>query len=478
MRIWNTLSRKKDEIKEPEGRPLRFFVCGPTVYDYSHIGHARTYVVFDTFVRYLRQKGWKVFYLQNLTNVDDRIIVRAKEEGKNPLALANFFARAYLKDMRNLDVISVNKYAPASNFIRDIVKQVKTLREKGYAYEIPGDGIYYDISKFPDYGKLSHRTAAQAEDSVSRIDESVAKRNRGDFCLWKFPKHPAKPNFFQNLWGSFVNYEGEPVWKTKLGWGRPGWHIEDTAITEHFFGPQYDVHGAAVDLKFPHHEAEIAQQEAASGKKPLVKIWMHAGFLTINGQKMAKSLKNFISIRDFLKENPPALLRWFLLSYHYRTPVDYTPEIMNQTRTVLNKTRIFLEKLSFAAAKKNGKSAGIQKDIRKTGDEFEAALEDDFNTPLALAAVLGLMNRFQDKVWEIGSDEALTLRNCVEKSLGILGIAIETEKIPAPIAKLATKRELYRTRQQFVQSDALRKEIGVLGYSIEDTPSGPFVHKN
>jgi len=478
MKIYNTLSGQKEELKKPEGRPLNMFVCGPTVYDYSHIGHARTYIVFDTLVRYLRSKKWDVFYLQNITNVDDKIIARAREEKKDPLKLSAFLTKEYFIDMKSIGVNSITKYAPATEFIPQIVKQVNTLKEKGFAYEIKGDGIYFDILKFPDYGKLSGRTAAQAEDSVTRIDESVNKKNKGDFALWKFPKNPVKPSFFQNIKGFLITADGEPLWKTSLGWGRPGWHIEDTAISEKFFGPQYDLHGGALDLKFPHHEAEIAQQESASGKKPFVRIWMHTGFLTTRGEKMSKSLGNFITIRDFLKENSPEILRWLLLSYHYRTPVDYTPELLNQTKVVFSRVRIFLEKLVFVAAKKNKKTAGIQKEIQKNKEEFEAAMEDDFNTPLALAALLGLMNRTQDKIWGVSENEAVLLGNYIKGTLGTLGISVKTEKVPAKISEFAAERELCRANQQFVKSDALREKIRVLGYSMEDTPMGVFIHKD
>ncbi|MEK7097892.1 MAG: cysteine--tRNA ligase, partial [Patescibacteria group bacterium] len=284
MLIYDTLSGEKKPLPETGGKPLRFFVCGPTVYDYIHIGNARTYSAFDTIVRYLRSRKIKVQYLQNITDIDDKIIKRALEEKKHIKTIANFYSRAYKQDMKSLKIISVNKYAPATRYIRQIVKQVQILTEKGLAYKIESEGYYFDISKFPEYGKLSRRTSEQAEDSVSRIDEGINKKNRGDFVLWKFSK------------------QNEPVWKTPLGAGRPGWHIEDTAITEYFFGPQYDLHGGGIDLKFPHHEAEIAQQESASGKKPMVNIWMHAGTLLVRGEKMSKSAGNFITVRDFLKK--------------------------------------------------------------------------------------------------------------------------------------------------------------------------------
>ncbi|MEK7195620.1 MAG: class I tRNA ligase family protein, partial [Patescibacteria group bacterium] len=252
VKIFNTLSGKKEPLPKAPKQGLRLFVCGPTVYDYVHIGNARTFTVFDLFVRYLRGCGVKTYYLQNITDIDDKIISRAQKEGKNWKLISRKFEAVFRKNMKDLGNIFVDRYARATDFIPQIIKQVKTLIKKGCAYKIGGDGWYFDLKKFPEYGKLAHRTIEQAEDATSRIDSSGKKRNKGDFCLWKFSK------------------PGEPSWKTDLGDGRPGWHIEDTAITESFFGPQYEMHGGGVDLRFPHHEAEIAQQESASGKKPFV----------------------------------------------------------------------------------------------------------------------------------------------------------------------------------------------------------------
>ena len=351
MRLYNTLSGQKEELERPAGRPLKLFVCGPTVYDFSHIGHARTYIFFDVLVRYLRSKNYGISYVQNITDVDDRIINRAKENGEGPLALAQRFARAYFDDMKALGIRSVDRYAPATHFIKEIVAQVQLLQKKGFAYEIAGDGIYFDITKFPDYGGLSHRTAAGAEDGVSRIDESVAKRNRGDFCLWKYPKSTVKAPFYRR---TLVTKDGEPIWKTPLGWGRPGWHIEDTAISVKYFGPQYDIHGGAMDLKFPHHEAEIAQAEAAYGKRPFVKIWVHTGFLTVRGEKMSKSLGNFITIGDFLKDHSANALRYIALAAQYRSPIDYSDALAQTAEMALKGVRSFISKLAFVEASNAG----------------------------------------------------------------------------------------------------------------------------
>lgn len=456
MKIFNTLSGEKENLAKPQKRPLKLFVCGPTVYDSSHIGHARTYLMFDVFVRYLRSLGFKIFYLQNITDIDDKIIARAKETKKNPRDIASFFGKEYLKDMKTLGINSVTKYARATDCVPATTAQIQTLIRKNYAYKIEGDGIYFDISKFKDYGKLSKRTIAQAEDAVSRIDKSAKKRNRGDFCLWKFWK------------------KGEPFWKTPLGKGRPGWHIEDTAITEKFFGPQYDIHGAAIDLKFPHHEAEIAQQESASGKKPMAKIWMHTGFLLVDNKKMSKSLKNFITIKEFLKNYPPEVLRWLVLSHHYRSPLNFSWKLAEEAKTSLSKINDFLLKLDFIAGIKKRK-IGAHRILKRREREFHKAMEDDFNTPLALSRLFKLTLEFQEKIWSMGNVETKALKNQIESTLKILGIKLKPSKIPNKIRQLVRRRELLRANKQFVQADNLRKKVLMLGYSIEDTPRGPFV---
>ena len=247
IKFYNTQSRKKEIFKSLKKRVVNLFVCGPTVYDLAHLGHAKTYIAFDVIVKYLRQQGYKVFYLQNITDIDDRIIKRAKEKKISPEKLALSFERDYFKDIKDLKIDSVTKYARATRYIKEIISQVARLLKKKYAYQTE-DGIYYDISKFKDYGKLARRTVLQAEDGISRIDESIKKRNKGDFCLWKFSKL------------------GEPKWKSPWRDGRPGWHIEDTAITEKYFGSQYDIHGGGRDLIFPHHEAEIPKWRQFPGK--------------------------------------------------------------------------------------------------------------------------------------------------------------------------------------------------------------------
>ncbi len=455
--IFNTLSGVKEPL--PKKKELKLFVCGPTVYDYSHIGHARTYVAFDNIVRYLKSRKIKLFYLQNITDIDDKIIARADERNVSWEKISKDFEKAYYRDMKALGVKSVTKYARASDYIKEIEKQVKTLIKKGYAYEIPWDGWYFDLSKFPEYGKLSHRTIGQATDGVSRIDSSNNKRNTGDFCLWKFSR------------------EGEPSWKSTLGEGRPGWHIEDTAISETFFGPQYDIHGGAVDLKFPHHEAEIAQQESASGKRPFVKIWMHTGFLLINGEKMSKSLGNFTTIRDFLAKHSAETLRMMIASHHYRSPIDYTENLAEQAKASLKRIRNFLARLGMIN-KSGAVSAEVKNLISAADQSFETAMEDDFNSPEALASIFNLLNGLEKVIWNLNKSEASLIKKVLVKKMEIFGIPLgKPSKIPSKITELAKKRELFRKSKQFIQSDAIRKELDALGYIIEDTPAGPLVLK-
>jgi len=462
LKLYNTLTRKKEVFKSLRNKKVNFFVCGPTVYDFSHIGHARTYVIFDVIVKYLRQKRYDVFYLQNITDIDDKIINRAKEKKISPQKLARDFEKEYLKDIKDLKINSVTKYARATEHIKEIINQVQRLLKKGYAYQIE-DGIYYDISKFKEYGKLSKRTVLQAEDAVSRIDESKEKRNKGDFCLWKFSK------------------EGEPVWPAPFGRGRPGWHIEDTAITEKYFGPQYDIHGGAKDLIFPHHEAEIAQMEALSGKKPMVKYWLHSGFLTVNGRKMAKSFGNFIFIKDFLKENPARLLRFLIIKTLYRSPINYKEKLLLQTKKELERIDEFIDKIQNAKCKMQKNNSKFK--ISKFRKDFDLAMEDDFNTPKAVAVIFELINKGNSLIDKnkISSNDAKNILNLLKNFDEVLGINLkyEIKKVPLSqeILNLVKERERHRKQKNWKGADEIRSKIRKMGYGVEDTKKGPKLKK-
>ena len=477
LRVYNTLTKKKDLIKPLKKKKINLFVCGPTVYDFSHIGHAKTYIPFDAFVKYLRFIGFDVFYLQNITDVDDKIIQRARERGVPAKDLAIAFEKEYLKDIRALGVNSVSKYAKATSYIKEIISQVKRLEKKGIAYEIGGDGIYFNIAKFKNYGKFAGRTISGAQNATSRIDYSVQKINRGDFCLWKFSQ-----------------MEGEPKWKSPWGNGRPGWHIEDTAITEKFFGSQYDIHGGAIELIFPHHQAEISQMESISGKTPLVKYWMHTGLLTVGGQKMSKSLGNFITISDFLKRFTKEQIRFLILKTLWSSPVDYSESAMMEVKGALEKIEEFIRKIQKTKSETLNKSKIQNKKFKtllvKAKINFYKNLDDNFNTPKAFATLFDfikdiniiLEQKQQKQFMQISKTQAKEIYNFfveINKIFGIINFSkTKKQNIPEEIKRLASMRKTARQNKDWQKSDEIRNEITKLGYVVKDTQSGPVIEKN
>lgn len=463
MKIYNTPTHQKEKFVPANKHKVKMFVCGPTVYDYIHVGNARTYTIFDVVAKYLRHKGYEVEYIQNITDIDDKIIARALELNLDPIDYARDYTDVFLEDIKKLGINSVSHYEPATKNIEQVIKQVKTLIEKGNAYKIENDGWYFDLKTFPEYGKLSGRTAEMAEDAVSRIDENSNKRNRGDFCLWKF----SKPE--------------EPGWDSELGYGRPGWHIEDTATTEKFFGPQYDLHGAAVDLIFPHHEAEIAQQESASGLKPFVRYWMHAGFLVNKTQKMSKSLGNFMVLREALKQYGPEVLRFYFLSSHYRSSLDYSEELLKQAETAINRLAEFASKLRNLWSSQDHKGLAMTENlIDSVRAKFESEMDDDFNTPKAIAGIFDFVrevNPLIDKS-QVKPAEVREILKILGEFNQILGIIPEKpQEIPSDVQKLVSERETARQNKDFPRADNLRQQIKNLGYEVEDTTYGPLVKK-
>lgn len=444
LQFYNTLGKKKEKFVPKNENKVNVFVCGPTVYDYPHLGHGKTYTQFDVLVRFLRYSGYEVFYLQNITDIDDKIINRAKEMNTPWKDLSLKFEKIYLEDMETLGNTSVTKYARATDHIDQIVKQVQTLIEKGYAYKI-SDGIYFETSKFKEYGKLSGRTELKEDDAVSRIDEAKEKKGWNDFCLWKNSK------------------DGEPSWDTTLGAGRPGWHIEDTAITESFFGPQYDIHGGAIDLIFPHHECEIAQMESASGLSPLVKYWVHTGFLNIDSKKMSKSKGNFTTIRKMIESgiSPMAFRLWVLMA-NYKTLMNWNEEAVNATETALGRLYSLYRDL--------GENVGnVNKEYK---EKFIGFLNDDLDTPRALTV---LWDTLKDENISNADKKATVLD--FDKVFGLGFENLKEEIIPEDVLKLLEEREEARKNKDFQKSDELRKEINSLGYEVKDTPEGQKVYK-
>ena len=444
LNVFNTLTGKKERFQPLQESKINFFVCGPTVYDYPHLGHAKTYTQFDFIVRYLRSLGYDVFYLQNITDIDDKIIQRSRERGQEWDQLAREFEAIYIEDMTALGNTSVTRYARASEFIPEIVSQVDRLLEEGVAYKA-NDGIYYDLTLFSDYGKLSGRRELREEDAVSRIDESSDKKNWNDFCLWKAEK------------------PGEPSWDTELGTGRPGWHIEDTAITESFFGAQYDAHGGAIDLIFPHHEAEIAQMEAISGKSPMVGYWLHTGFLNINARKMSKSKGEMKTIREMLKLYSGRVLRLFFLSSHYRSTIDFSETSLEQARNALNRIDEFLFRIDPDCDDADTKPAIDQ--ISRTVSE---ALSDDFNAPRALAAVFDFI-RTENVRGKSGS----LVHEFFGKLDEVFGVFKTGEQnINQEIDRLIAERQRLRANKEYAKADQIRMDLLAKGIQLYDTKGG------
>lgn len=457
--VFNTLTRRFEPFEPLVGRRVFMFVCGPTVYDYSHLGHARTYVFYDTLARFLRKLGYSLFYLQNITDVDDKIVNRAAEEGRDPVELAREFESYYYEDMRALNITSVNLYARASDYLKEIFEQVETLIKLGKAY-VTESGVYFDITTFPDYGKLSGQRPEELR--VHRIEPDPTKRNPGDFALWR--NRPRE----------------EFGWESPWGYGRPGWHIEDTAISIKHFGKQYDIHGGAIELAFPHHEAEIAQAESFTGEKPFVKYWIHTGLLTVEGEKMSKSLGNFVTIREALREYDANTLRIFLLSRHYRSPIDFRWEYLEQARSSYERIVNCLENLKELEIGEEGdEEREFLSRVRERRDSFYRRMLDDVNTAEALGELYELVrdvNSFSERMGKISEAGRNEVISTFSELLDLLGLRIEegpdTSMLHALISLILDVRENLRRRREYDLADEIRGRMRELGIDVQDTPKG------
>ncbi len=456
LQIYNSLTRTKERFVPIEPGRVRMYVCGMTVYDYSHIGHARVLVVFDTVVRYLRAAGYRVTYVRNITDIDDKIIRRASEAGVDFIALTQRFIAAMREDAAALGVLAPDVEPCATGHIEGIVAMIATLVERGFAYRADNGDVYYDVSRFPDYGRLSGERPEGLR-AGARVEIGEAKDDPLDFVLWK----AAKP--------------GEPSWDSPWGPGRPGWHIECSAMSTAHLGAHFDIHGGGQDLRFPHHENEIAQSEAATGE-PFVNYWMHAGFVRVNEEKMSKSLGNFFTIREVLERYPAEAVRLFLLSSHYRSPLNYGEEQLEAARLSLARLYTALRGLPVEEVGAGAEAAPFQA-------RFAAAMDDDFNTPEAIAALFDLareINRVRAQDERLAARLGAHLR-AAGAVLGLLqrdpeqalregagGEALEEERIEA----LIRERDAARRRRDWAAADALRARLLAAGVVLEDGPGG------
>ena len=462
LRIYNTLTRRKEEFVPLHGNRVSMFVCGITPQDSAHVGHAKTYVAFDVVARYLRHKGYAVFYLQNVTDIEDRIIEKMEKTGWDWKEIVLQYWREFQDGMRALRCDSVNLYAWATHYMPEIIAQVRGLLDRGFAYVAPDGSVYYDTAKYTDWGKLSGQKVEELRPGA-RVAVDPNKRNPADFALWKAHK------------------PGEPSWESPWGKGRPGWHIEDTAISIHHFGPQYDLHGSASEHKFPHHEAEIAQAEAFTGVKPFVKVWMHAGMLMVKGEEMHKSLGNFWTIRDALTRVSPEELRFFLLNSHYRSPIDFTLEGLDEAKAAYRRIRDGLEGLRAAhrtAPESGPADADLRNSVKSASPAFTAAMDDDLNTREAIAAIYDLVSAV-NRALEAGvgrgaAREALDAFGRFDEVLALFpaGGAEADRVLSGVLDFLVELREAARKRKDFTTSDAIRTRLADLGIVIEDMKDG------
>ncbi len=461
LRIYNSLTRQKEIFQPIEPGKVRMYVCGMTVYDYCHIGHARAMVVFDAVLRWLRAKGYDVTYVRNITDIDDKIIRRAQENGEDFHELTARFIQAMHEDLDRLDILPPTQEPRATGAMADMIAMIQTLLDKGYAYVGASGDVYYDVSRFERYGRLANKKLDELR-AGARVEIEEAKDDPLDFVLWK----TAKP--------------GEPGWDSPWGAGRPGWHIECSAMSTRCLGEHFDIHGGGMDLKFPHHENEIAQSEAVSGQR-YVNVWMHNGFVQINEEKMSKSLGNFFTVREVLQRYQPEVVRLFILSSHYRGPLNYSDENLEHAKASL--TRLYTTLRGLPAVE-----APVEEDWHA---RFEQAMDDDFNTPEALAVLFDLareVNRLRVGDEAMGARLGASLRKLggllgllrVEpnsylqtiKSGESMSVELATTYTIEQIDALITERTAARKAKNWAEADRIRTLLQDAGIVLEDTLKG------
>ena len=461
MQIYNTMTRKKEELVPLVPGQIRMYACGPTVYNYFHIGNARPFIVFDTLRRYLEYKGFQVTFVQNFTDIDDKMIRRAHEEGTTVAELGERFIAEYYRDADALGIERASANPRATQHIGEIISLVQELIDGGHAYAADNGDVYFAVRSFPGYGKLSGQNIDDLENGA-RVDPTEQKRDPLDFALWKGEK------------------PGEPAWDAPWGQGRPGWHIECSAMSMAILGESFDIHAGGQDLIFPHHENEIAQSEAATGK-PFARYWMHNGYINVDNQKMSKSLGNFFTVRDIAKEFDLEAVRMFMLSVHYRNPVNFSRELIQQAEAALTRLRTARERLEEAQrVQATAEDAAFTASLDGFRARFEAAMDDDLNTADAIGALFDLVRACNTFVTEPRGGAAIDAAKALFDQLtGVLGLLQhkQEEAMPEEALRLLDERQQARKAKDFARADAIRDQLKEMGYAVEDTAQGPKLKK-
>ena len=456
LKLYNSLGRKVQEFVPIREGEVMMYCCGPTVWNYAHIGNFRTFVFEDLLRRYLRFKGFRVHQVMNITDVEDKIIKGIKQSHKPLMELTRFYEAAFMEDLQSLGVEKADVYPRATGHISEMVSLIKTLLDKGYAYKAPDGSIYFSVSKFKNYGALSG-VRLDSLKPAGRVasDHYEEKKEAADFALWK----------------AWDRDDGEVFWETELGKGRPGWSIECSAMSMKYLGDTFDIHTGGMDNKFPHHENEIAQSEAATGKK-FVNYWLHSELLNVRGSEMHKSIGNVVYLRDLTKAGwNPLVVRLFLVSSRYRDPIDLTDSSLEQAKAERERLEDFILRLKSVGVS-DAKTSGFSEDLIR---QFEEAMDDDLNTPKALSALFTYVKKMNTLIdsGSAGPEEASKAIDALKRVNSVLGIIdFEEEALPLRLAEMIAKREDARKRKDFAESDRLRKELLAEGIAVEDTPAG------
>ena len=464
MRIYNTLSRQVEEFIPLEGNKVRMYFCGPTVYDFAHIGNFRTFVMSDILHRYLKFRGYDVTFVMNLTDVDDKTIRGAMKEGISLKEYTDRYAKAFFEDLETMRIEKATYYPRATETINNIVEFIKVLMSKEHAYKTE-DGVYFDISSFKEYGKLSKLDKSNIKPGASgrvRVDE-YSKDDIVDFALWK----------------AWKEEDGNVYWETEIGKGRPGWHIECSIMSTKYLGDTLDIHGGGVDLIFPHHENEIAQSECKTGKQ-FVRYWFHVEHLMINGRKMSKSEGNFFTLRDLVaKGYSPKAIRLVLISTHYRKPLDFTEEKVKQAESTVKNLELFIAKMKKVLSKNNEIPPTKLDIIENAKNKFVESMDDDLNVPEALGIVFSLISEFENtNITAISSKEAEEILRFLEDVKRVLDFFdMDIDEVPQEALRMLEERENLRKNREFSKADEIRNRLTEMGYEVIDTKIGSIVVK-